>query len=238
MTDFINLAIKYLPRLLVAAFQYTLPLTAISFFFGIIFAITTALIRVAKAPQNEWADAALKILKGVAATYVWFFRSTPMLVQLFIVFYGLPNAHIALFQSAWVSAITVFSLNTGAYASESIRAAISSVSEVQKQAAESLGMTTTQVYLYVVLPQAARISIPPLSNSLISLLKDTSLASVITIVEMFYLSQQIAATNYKVLSMYILVAMVYALFTSILSIGQHYLEKYTSRFAQWLKLKI
>nr|MCH9869291.1 cysteine ABC transporter permease [Serratia marcescens] len=71
-----------------------------------------------------------------------------------------------------------------------------------------------------------------LSNSLIGLLKDTSLASVITIVEIFYLSQQIAAANYKVLSMYILVAMVYAFFTSILSIGQHYLEKYTSRFAQ------
>ena len=220
MTDFFNLAVKYLPELFLTALKYTLPLTAIAFFFGLIFASVTALIRVAKLPQNEWAAA------------VWFFRSTPLIVQLFIVFYGLPNAHIALFQSAWVSAITVFSLNTGAYASETIRASISSVPEVQKQAAESLGMTRAQVYWNVVLPQAARISIPPLSNSLIGLLKDTSLASVITIVEIFYLSQQIAAANYKVLSMYILVAMVYAFFTSILSIGQHYLEKYTSRFAE------
>lgn len=232
MTDFFNLAVKYLPELFLTALKYTLPLTAIAFFFGLIFASVTALIRVAKLPQNEWAAAVLQIVKWFASAYVWFFRSTPLIVQLFIVFYGLPNAHIALFQSAWVSAITVFSLNTGAYASETIRASISSVPEVQKQAAESLGMTRAQVYWNVVLPQAARISIPPLSNSLIGLLKDTSLASVITIVEIFYLSQQIAAANYKVLSMYILVAMVYAFFTSILSIGQHYLEKYTSRFAE------
>ncbi|MBS9336538.1 amino acid ABC transporter permease [Fructobacillus papyrifericola] len=232
MTDFFNLAVKYLPELFIAAIKYTIPLTAISFFFGLIFASLTALIRVSKLPQNEWAAAFLQIVKWLANAYVWFFRSTPLIVQLFIVFYGLPNAHIAFFQSAWVSAITVFSLNTGAYASETIRASISSVPEVQKQAAESLGMTRAQVYLNVVLPQAARISIPPLSNSLIGLLKDTSLASVITIVEIFYLSQQIAAANYKVLSMYILVALVYAFFTSILSIGQHYLEKYTSRFAQ------
>ncbi|MBS9335245.1 amino acid ABC transporter permease [Fructobacillus sp. M1-13] len=232
MTDFFNLAVKYLPELFTAALKYTLPLTAISFVFGLLFASLTALIRVAKLPQNEWASAFLQIIKWIAAAYVWFFRSTPLIVQLFIVFYGLPNAHIALFQSAWVSAVTVFSLNTGAYASETIRASISSVPEVQKQAAESLGMTRAQIYWNVVLPQAARISIPPLSNSLIGLLKDTSLASVITIVEIFYLSQQIAAANYKVLSMYILVAMVYAFFTTILSIGQHYLEKYTSRFAQ------
>ncbi|MDF7637241.1 amino acid ABC transporter permease [Leuconostocaceae bacterium ESL0958] len=232
MTDFFNLAKEYVPELFRAAFQYTLPLTIISFALGLFFAVGTALIRSARLPQNEWAAAALQIVKGIAAFYVWLFRSTPLIVQLFIVFYGLPNAHIALFQSAWISAITVFSLNTGAYASESIRAAISSVPDVQKEAAQSLGMTGSQVYWNVVLPQAARISIPPLSNSLIGLLKDTSLASVITIVEMFYLSQQIAATNYKVLSMYILVALVYAFFTSILAIGQHYLEQYTSRFAQ------
>ncbi|MDF7627160.1 amino acid ABC transporter permease [Leuconostocaceae bacterium ESL0723] len=232
MSEFIDLAIKYLPSLLKAAIQYTLPLAAISFFFGLIFAVITAVIRLAKMPQNEWAAAFLKILKAVAATYVWFFRSTPMLVQLFIVFYGLPNAHITFFSNAWVSAITVFSLNTGAYASESIRAAITSVPEVQKEAALSLGMTNWQVYWDVVFPQAARISIPPLSNSLISLVKDTSLASVITIVEMFYLSQQIAAQNYHILSMYILAALVYAFLTSILAIIQHYLERYTSRFAQ------
>nr|MCH9869679.1 ABC transporter permease subunit [Serratia marcescens] len=162
MIDFFNLAVQYLPELFLTALKYTLPLTAISFFFGLIFASLTAPVRVAKLPQNEWAAALLQIVKWIANAYVWFFRSTPLIVQLFIVFYGLPNAHIALFQSAWVSAITVFSLNTGAYASETIRASISSVPEVQKQAAESLGMTRAQVYLYVVLPQAARISIPPL----------------------------------------------------------------------------
>jgi len=230
MTQFIQLAIQYLPSLLMAALTYTLPLTAISFILGLIFAILTALIRIAKLPSETIAKLIMSVLKTLAAFYVWLFRSTPMIVQLFIVFYGLPNAHINFFANAWVSAITVFSLNTGAYASESVRAAILSVPKVQKEAAESLGMTNRQVYWRVVLPQAARISIPPLSNSLISLLKDTSLASVITIVEMFYLSQQIAAENYKILSMYVLVAMVYALLTTILTVGQHYLERYTSRF--------
>ncbi|CAH1853341.1 amino acid ABC transporter permease [Convivina intestini] len=232
MSEFFELAVKYLPSLLQAALQYTIPLTIMSFSLGLVFALVTALIRLSQSPKNEWAAAFLKILKGFAAFYVWTFRSTPLIVQLFIVFYGLPNAHISFFANAWVSAITVFSLNTGAYASETIRAAILSVPHVQKEAGLSLGMSNWEVYLYVVLPQAARISIPPLSNSLISLLKDTSLASVITIVEMFYLSQQIAAQNYRILSMYILVAIVYAFLTSILSIGQHYLEIYTSRFAQ------
>ncbi|CAH1851718.1 amino acid ABC transporter permease [Convivina praedatoris] len=232
MSEFFELAVKYLPSLFQAALQYTIPLTIMSFSLGLVFALVTALIRLSQPPKNEWAAAFLKILKGVAAFYVWTFRSTPLIVQLFIVFYGLPNAHISFFANAWISAITVFSLNTGAYASETIRAAILSVPYVQKEAGLSLGMSNWEVYLYVVLPQAARISIPPLSNSLISLLKDTSLASVITIVEMFYLSQQIAAQNYRILSMYILVAIVYAFLTSILSIGQHYLEAYTSRFAQ------
>lgn len=236
MSEFFHLAVEYLPSLLKAALQYTLPLTAMSFVLGMVFAVLTALIRLAHSSTNEWVDAFFKVLKGFAAFYVWFFRSTPLIVQLFIVFYGLPNAHISFFANAWVSAVTVFSLNTGAYASETVRAAILSVPHVQKEAALSLGMTNWQVYTNVILPQAARISIPPLSNSLISLLKDTSLASVITIVEMFYLSQQIAAQNYRILSMYILVALVYAFLTSILSIGQHYLERYTSRFAQWLLL--
>lgn len=232
MSDFINLAIKYLPEILRAALFYTIPLTIISFTLAIIFAVITAVIRIMKLPKSPIIRLLTLIIKSMASFYVWLFRSTPMIVQLFIVFYGLPNAHITLFANAWVAAITVFSLNTGAYAAESIRAAITSVPAVQKEAAESLGMSPFQVYRHIILPQAARISIPPLSNSLISLLKDTSLASVITIVEMFYLSQQIAAENYKILSMYLLVALVYAAMITILSIGQHYLERYTSRFIQ------
>ncbi|MCT8388763.1 amino acid ABC transporter permease [Leuconostoc holzapfelii] len=232
MTDFFHLAAQYLPQLFQAALTYTLPLTLISFSLALVFAVLTAMIRLAKRPDTRIGRIILGGLKGIAFFYVWLFRATPMIVQLFIVFYGLPNAHINFFANAWVSAITVFSLNTGAYASESVRAAILSVPHVQVEAAESLGMRPRQVYANVILPQAARISIPPLSNALIGLLKDTALASVITIVEMFYLSQQIAAENYKILTMYLLAAFVYAVLTTALSLAQHQLERYTSRFAQ------
>ncbi|MFT9388109.1 MULTISPECIES: amino acid ABC transporter permease [Leuconostoc] len=232
MTDFFHLAAQYLPQLFQAALTYTLPLTLISFSLALVFAVLTAMIRLAKRPDTRIGRVLLGGLKGIAFFYVWLFRATPMIVQLFIVFYGLPNAHINFFANAWVSAITVFSLNTGAYASESVRAAILSVPHVQVEAAESLGMRPRQVYANVILPQAARISIPPLSNALIGLLKDTALASVITIVEMFYLSQQIAAENYKILTMYLLAAFVYAVLTTALSLAQHQLERYTSRFAQ------
>ncbi|MGX7051716.1 amino acid ABC transporter permease [Leuconostoc palmae] len=231
MIEFLQITIEYLPEILKAALVYTIPLTIISFVLAIIFATITAIIRVVPMPYlPSWAHLMMHTIKIFANFYVWIFRSTPMIVQLFIVFYGLPNAHITIFSNAWVAAITVFSLNTGAYASESIRAAILSVSSGQSEAGLSLGMSIGQVYRYIVIPQAARMSIPPLSNSLISLLKDTSLASVITIVEMFYLSQQIAAANYHVLDLYILVALVYAFMTSMLSFGQRYLEKYTTKY--------
>lgn len=161
MTQFIQLAIQYLPSLLMAAITYTLPLTAISFILGLIFAILTALIRIAKLPSETVAKLIMSVLKTLAAFYVWLFRSTPMIVQLFIVFYGLPNAHINFFANAWVSAITVFSLNTGAYASESVRAAILSVPKVQKEAAESLGMTNRQVYWRVVTAGRAHFNSSP-----------------------------------------------------------------------------
>ncbi|AEJ22961.1 amino acid ABC transporter permease [Weissella koreensis KACC 15510] len=228
--EFIQLAVKCLPQLFQAAILYTLPLAAISFALGLIIATGTALIRVMTAPRNRLLKIIMILVKGIASFYIWLFRSTPMLVQLFIAFYGLPSANIDFFANAWISAITVFSLNTGAYAAETIRASILSVDRGQLEAAQSVGLSRIQAYWYVVLPQAVRIAIPPLSNSLISLVKDTSLASVITIVETFYLSQQIASENYQTLSMYILVAIVYAVITTILTFVQRWLEQRTSRY--------
>ncbi|MCM0583174.1 amino acid ABC transporter permease [Weissella diestrammenae] len=230
MIEFLRLAGQYLPELFLAALKYTLPLTAISFSIGVVIATMVAMIRIMKQPQTIMLKWGCNFLQWFAAFYVWVFRSTPMIVQLFIVFYGLPNAKIDFFSNAWISAITVFSLNTGAYASESIRAAILSVDHGQKEAALSMGLNNRQAYWHIILPQAARIAVPPLSNSLISLVKDTSLASVITIVETFYLSQQIAAQNYRILSMYLLVAFIYATITTILTMGQQFLELYASRY--------
>jgi cystine transport system permease protein len=220
-----------LPQLLAAGFKYTIPLALISFFFGLIIALVTALIRLSR------RDGAFMILKWLARFYVWLFRSTPLLVQLFIVFFGLPYLRIkgvlphGIKLAPFTAGIITFSLNTGAYASETIRAAISSVPTGQWEAGAAIGMTRLQILWRVILPQALRVALPPLSNSFISLVKDTSLAASITIMEMFAVSQQIAAENYQPLLMYTLVALVYAVFTTCLSYLQGYLERTVNRQA-------
>lgn len=218
-----------LPQLLAAGFKYTIPLAIISFFFGLIIALVTALIRLSR------QRGAFMILKWIAGFYVWLFRSTPLLVQLFIVFFGLPYLRIkgvlphGIKLEPFTAGIITFSLNTGAYASETIRAAISSVPTGQWEAGAAIGMTRLQILWRIILPQALRVALPPLSNSFISLVKDTSLAASITIMEMFAVSQQIAAENYQPLLMYTLVAMVYAVFTTVLSYFQGYLERVVDR---------
>lgn len=218
-----------LPQLLAAGFKYTIPLAIISFFFGLIIALVTALIRLSR------QRGAFMILKWIASFYVWLFRSTPLLVQLFIVFFGLPYLRIkgvlphGIKLEPFTAGIITFSLNTGAYASETIRAAISSVPTGQWEAGAAIGMMRLQILWRIILPQALRVALPSLSNSFISLVKDTSLAASITIMEMFAVSQQIAAENYQPLLMYTLVAMVYAVFTTVLSYFQGYLERVVDR---------
>ena len=214
-----------LPQLLAAGFKYAIPLALISFFFGLIIALVTALIRLSH------QRGPFMILKWFVQFYVWLFRSTPLLVQLFIVFFGLPYLRIrgilphGIKLEPFTAGIITFSLNTGAYASETIRAAISSVDRGQWEAGAAIGMTRLQILWRIIIPQALRVALPPLSNSFISLVKDTSLAASITIMEMFEVSQQIAAANYQPLLMYTLVALIYAVFTTVLSVLQHYLEK-------------
>ncbi|MCT0194261.1 amino acid ABC transporter permease [Lactiplantibacillus plantarum] len=218
------------PQIAAAGLKYTIPIAIISFILGLILAIFTALVKIST--RRGW----FLILKAIANFYVWLFRSTPLLVQLFIVYFGLPYLKIkGLFPNGvqldpWTAGIATFSLNTGAYCAETIRAAILSIPQGQWEAAYSIGMTKSQVLKRIILPQAARVSLPPLSNSFISLVKDTSLAASITIIEMFEVSQQIAAQDYQPLVMYSLVAALYAILCTILSWLQSYLEKRTSRY--------
>lgn len=218
------------PQLLEAGFKYTIPIAIISFVVGLIIALFTALIRLSS------KRGAFLMLKAIFRFYVWLFRSTPLLVQLFIVYFGLPYLKIkGIFPNGIqlnpvIAGIITFSLNTGAYCSETIRASILSIPEGQWEAAYSIGMTKSVVLRRIILPQAIRISLPPLANSFISLVKDTSLAASITIVEMFEVSQQIAAQNYQPLIMYSLVAVYYAVFCTVLTWLQGYLEKVTSRY--------
>ncbi|MDL0089632.1 amino acid ABC transporter permease [Campylobacter gastrosuis] len=204
--------------LAVAGAKITIPLSIISFAFGLIIAIITALARLSK----------IKILKLIFGFYVWIFRGTPMLVQLFIVFYGLPKVGIQF--DVWSAAIVAFSLNVGAYASEAIRAAILSVPKGQWEAALSLGMGKFMVLRRIIAPQAMRISIPPLSNTFISLVKDTSLAASITMVDMFMVAQRIAARTFEPFLLYVLVAIMYLIICTALTFLQSYLEKRSSKF--------
>ena len=202
----------------VAMVQVTLPLTVVSFFLGLVIAVLTAIFRIAD----------VKFLKQVSKFYIWIFRGTPLLVQLFIVYFGLPIIGIAL--DVWSAAIITFSLNIGAYASEAIRAAVLSVPKGQWEAATSLGMSYALTLRRIIAPQAARISLPPLSNIFISTLKDTSLAASITMVDMFMVAQRIAARTFDPLTLYVLAALYYLVVCTILTFLQARLEKRFSRY--------
>jgi L-cystine transport system permease protein len=204
--------VHFLP-MLQAGIEWTVPLTLISFALGLILAMLTALARL-----SGFAPLVL-----IARFYVWVIRGTPLLVQLFIIFYGLPGIGIVL--PAFPSAVIGFTLSVGAYNSEVIRAAILSIPKGQWEAGYSLGMTSAQVFRRIILPQAARVAVPPLANAFISLVKDTSLAAVITVRELLQVAEEINATEYKPLATYIEAAFIYLLFSTVLSYLQGWVEK-------------
>nr|WP_314040300.1 amino acid ABC transporter permease [Campylobacter showae] len=204
--------------MLVALAKVTIPLTLISFACGLTIAIVTAIARLS----------GVKILRLIFGAYVWIFRGTPLLVQLFIVFYGLPAVGVTL--ETWTAAVIAFSLNVGAYASESVRASILSVPRGQWEAAMLLGMTQAQILRRIIAPQAVRISLPPLSNTFIGLVKDTSLAASITMVDMFMVAQRIAARTFEPLLLYVLAALIYLAVCTALTWLQAKLEKSVSRY--------
>ena len=198
--------------MLYAGLVFTIPITLISFSLGLLLGFIVALIRLyGPAP-----------LKNVVRFYVWIIRGTPLLVQLFLIFYALPSVGITL--DAFPAAVIGFTLNVGAFTSEVIRATLLSVAKGQWEAAHSIGMSWGQSLRYIILPQAARVAVPPLSNTFISLVKDTSLASVITVPELFLAAQRIAAVTYQPLILYSEAALLYLLISSVLSYLQSRLE--------------
>ena len=200
-------------KILLPGLTMTIPLTAISFSLALVIAVIAAMIQVAKVP----------VLKQLVRFYIWVIRGTPLLVQLYVIFYGLPNLGIIL--EPFPTAVLVFSVNEGAYCAETMRAAIESVPRGQLEAGACVGMSWLQTMWHVVLPQAFRTAFPPLSNSLISMLKDTSLAANITVMEMFMVTQRIASRYYEHLALYIEVALVYLLFCTVLTRLQAFCEK-------------
>ncbi|WP_066065693.1 amino acid ABC transporter permease [Neobacillus soli] len=215
----IDIAKSSLQPMLEGAIMNTIPLTILSFIFGLILAILTALARISN----------VKVFRMIARVYVSAIRGTPLLVQLFIIFYGLPNIGVTL--DPFISAVIGFSLSVGAYASEVIRAAILSIPKGQWEAGYSIGMSYTQTLKRIILPQASKVSLPPLSNTFISLVKDTSLASLVLVTEMFRRAQEIAASNYEFLLVYSEAALLYWVICFFLSVIQGFMEKRLDRYA-------
>jgi len=206
-----------------AAVLVSIPLAVVSFFFGMIIAVAVALLRVT--PVNGLFH---RILLAVAKIYISIIRGTPMLVQISVVFYGLPA--IGVFIDPIPAAVIGFSLNVGAYGSETVRAAIQSVPKGQWEAGFTIGMNYMQTFRRIIAPQAFRVAVPPLSNSFIGLFKDTSLASVVTVTEMFRVAQQIANSSYDFLPVYIEAGLIYWCFCFVLFVIQARVEKRLNRY--------
>ena len=209
----LQILIEAFPKILIPCLKVTIPLTICSFLLGLILALFLALVQIAD----------MKGLKQFARFYIWIFRGTPLLVQLFIVFFGLPSLGIML--DAFPSAVIAFSLNLAAYNAEVIRSAILAVPEGQTEAALMVGLSYPQLMARIVLPQAGKIAFPPLFNSLIGLTKDTSLASNITLIEMFSVAQQVAARYYEPFALYCEAAVIYLLICTLLTWLQAFVEK-------------
>lgn len=204
--------------MLEGAIKGTIPLTLASFSIGLAIALVVALMRIS---SN-------RVLAGVARAYVSVIRGTPLLVQLFVIFFGLPSIGVNI--DPWPSAIIAFSLNVGGYAAEVIRAAILSVPKGQWEAGYTIGMSQTQTLRRIILPQAARVSVPPLSNTFISLVKDSSLASLILVTEMFRVAQQISASSFEFMALYLQAAAMYWVICLLLSMVQVRLERRLDRY--------
>ncbi|MCR4961421.1 MAG: amino acid ABC transporter permease [Lachnospiraceae bacterium] len=205
-------------KILLASIKVTIPLTIIGFALAMVIAIFMALVQYAKIP----------VLKEISRLYIWIFRGTPLLVQLFLAYYGLPKLGIVM--SAFPCAVMVFALNEGAYCAETMRSALEAVPEGQTEAGYCVGMNYLQIMWNVVIPQAMRTAFPPLSNSVISMLKDTSLAAEITVADMFMSAQKIVGRTYEPLWLYSEVALIYLVFSTILTLIQRRWEKRLSAY--------
>ena len=213
-----ELAAESFPKMFMAGLTMTLPLALISFILAMLIAIACAMIQYARIP----------VAQRLVQFYIWIFRGTPMLVQLFIMYFGMQSIGIRI--TAVTAAVIVFSLNTGAYCAETVRGSIEGVPKGQFEAGYCAGMSYMQIMFHVVLPQAFRTAFPSLFNNLISLVKDTSLAANITVVEMFMTTERIAGRTYRFMQLYLEVALVYLVFCTVLTWIQSWGEKKLSYY--------
>ena len=213
----LDILLESFPRIFTQGLLMTIPLTVLSFALALMIAMICAMIQIAN----------VKGLRQVVRFYIWLIRGTPLLVQLYLVYFGLPDLGIVL--PAFPCAVLVFALNEGAYCAETKRAAIESVPKGQLEAGYCVGMSYFQTMRRIILPQAFRTAFPPLSNSLISMIKDTSLAANITVTEMFMTAHRVAGRTYEHLLLYAEVAVIYLIFCTVITRLQAFGEKRLSR---------
>ena len=212
----LDLLAQSAPLLLKGA-GYTVLLSIIGMGLGVALGFGLALMRLSRTPLLRWP----------AMVYVSAFRGTPLLVQLFLIYYGLPQFGVEM--PPLLAAGIGFSLNIAAYSSEILRSAIDAVDKGQWEAASVLGMSRGQALRRVILPQAARTALAPLSNSFIGLVKDTSLAATIQVPELFRQAQLVSARTFEIFTMYLSAALIYWILASILAHFQNRLEARVNR---------
>lgn len=211
-----GIIVHYFPFLLQGA-VLTLQISILSLLLGIACGLIAALCKL----SNN------RLLRWPAAFYIWLIRSTPLLVQLFIIYFGMPQLGIDL--GPFLSGIIGLGLNVGAYNAETIRGGIVSIPLGQTEAARSLAMSSSLAMRRIILPQALRIIIPPMGNNFIILIKDTSLVSTITLVELTLTAQRFIGSTYKPFEMYLMAAALYAVMTTTASVLLAQLEKRANR---------
>ena len=203
--------------LMLAGAGYTLLFALASMVGGLAIGVPVALLRVA-----PWAA-----LRWPATLYVSVMRGTPLLVQIFVIYYGLPSVGIEF--TPVTAGVLALSLNAGAYLSESLRGAIASIGQGQWRASFSLGLGFGQTLAHIVLPQALRVAVPSMSNTLISLIKDTSLVSVITMTELMLATKEVIATTFQPLPLYLAAAAIYWMFSLVFEQVQRLAERRLNR---------
>lgn len=214
-----NILVDSFPKLLKYGIEVTIPLTLISFALALVISVVVALIQYARVP----------VLRQIARVYIWIIRGTPLLVQLYLIFYGLPSVGVR--WAAFPTAILVFGFNEGAYMAETVRGALESIPKEQIEAGQVAGKNYASIMFHVVLPQAFRVALPGLSNSFISMMKGTSLAANITVTEMFRQAQVINGKVFESLALYAEVALIYLIFCTVAELIQRLLEARLNRFA-------
>ncbi len=204
----LELVISSFPKILEYGLKVTIPLAAIAFILSTALAVLVAMAQYANIP----------VVRQICRFYIWVIRGTPLLVQLMVAFYGLPLLGVN--ANPFLMAVIVFTINEGAYSAETMRAAMEAVPAGQLEAGYCVGLSYMQIMWHIILPQAFRTAFPSLFNALISMVKDTSLASSITVVEMFTRTKQIAGQSYNYFPLYIEVAIIYLLFCTIMTFVQ------------------